>query len=117
MLPSMSMNFLMVATSSYLTTEMLLVMLSSNSGCLANITGQLTRQHPLQLAPSRGSWMVYIVYKPPLVLRKRKDITEGGVAMEADDAITGVELHKESMFSQSWQTFKDSNSGKQVSGL
>ena len=56
MLTSMSMNLLMVATSSYLTTEMLFVLLSSHSGCLANITGQLTRQHPLQLAPSRGSW-------------------------------------------------------------
>merc|ERR1712106_1308053 len=50
-----------------------------------------------------------MVYKPPLVLRKRKDDTEGGVAMEADDVSTGVEMHKDSRFSQSWQNFKDSN--------
>lgn len=50
------------------------------------------------------------VYRPPLILRKRKDVDEGGtVAMEADDASTGVELHKDSRFSQSWQNFKDSN--------
>merc|ERR1719516_614146 len=50
-----------------------------------------------------------MVYKPPLVLRKRKDTPEGGVAMEADDSTTGMELHKDSRFSQSWQNFKDSN--------
>jgi len=50
------------------------------------------------------------VYRPPLILRKRKDVDEGGTAaMEADDASTGVELHKDSRFSQSWQNFKDSN--------
>jgi len=49
------------------------------------------------------------VYRPPLVLRKRKDVEEGGVAMEADDVTTGVEMHKDSRFSQSWQNFKDSN--------
>ena len=58
-----------------------------------------------------------MVYKPPLMLRKRKDTTVGGVAMEADDATRGVDLHKDSRFSQSWQTFKDSNSGKQVPEL
>ena len=50
-----------------------------------------------------------MVYKPPVVLRKRKDTSEDGVAMEADDATTGMELHKDSRFSQSWQNFKDSN--------
>jgi import inner membrane translocase subunit TIM44 len=29
--------------------------------------------------------------------------------MEADDATTRVELHKDSLFSQSWLNFKDSN--------
>merc|ERR1712203_1179129 len=45
-----------------------------------------------------------MVYKPP-VLRKRKDTPEDGVAMEADDATTGMKLHKDSRFSQSWQNF------------
>jgi len=56
-----------------------------------------------------GNTLGGMVYKPPLVLRKRKDTTEEGVAMEADDSSTGVELHKDSRFSQSWQNFKDSN--------
>lgn len=56
-----------------------------------------------------GNTLGGMVYKPPIVLRMRKDATEGGVAMEADDATTGVELHKDSRFSQSWQNFKDSN--------
>jgi len=56
-----------------------------------------------------GNTLGGMVYKPPLVLRKRKGATEDGVAMEADDSTTGVELHKDSRFSQSWQNFKDSN--------
>jgi len=50
-----------------------------------------------------------MVYKPPVVLRKRKDTPEDGVTIEADDATTGMELHKDSRFSQSWQNFKDTN--------
>jgi len=49
------------------------------------------------------------VYRPPLLLRKRKETLEGGVSMEADESSTGVELHKDSRFSQSWQNFKDNN--------
>jgi len=50
------------------------------------------------------------VYRPPHVLRKRKEsLEDGGAPIEADDASTGVELHKDSRFSQSWQNFKDSN--------
>merc|ERR1711915_1172201 len=49
------------------------------------------------------------VYRPPLLLRKRKETLEGGAAMEADESSTGVELHKDSRFSQSWQNFKDTN--------
>ncbi|CAK9798961.1 Mitochondrial import inner membrane translocase subunit TIM44 [Anthophora quadrimaculata] len=51
------------------------------------------------------------VYVPPKKLRKRKDVIE-----TADDKIvqpnkeaTGVELHKDSRFYQSWQNFKDKN--------
>ena len=29
--------------------------------------------------------------------------------IEADETTTGVEMHKDSRFSQSWQNFKDSN--------
>jgi len=49
------------------------------------------------------------VYKPPLVLRKRKDESGSSVVLEADDSSTGMELHKDSRFSQSWQNFKDNN--------
>ncbi|CAK9828625.1 Mitochondrial import inner membrane translocase subunit TIM44 [Anthophora retusa] len=51
------------------------------------------------------------VYVSPKKLRKRKDVIE-----TADDKIvqpnkeaTGVELHKDSRFYQSWQNFKDKN--------
>jgi len=49
------------------------------------------------------------VYKPPVVLRKRKDESGSSVVLEADDSSTGMELHKDSRFSQSWQNFKDNN--------
>ena len=34
---------------------------------------------------------------------------ELGQVIEADETTTGVEMHKDSRFSQSWQNFKDSN--------
>jgi len=51
------------------------------------------------------------VYRAPRVLRKRKESIEGAEAktIEADETSTGVEMHKDSRFSQSWQNFKDSN--------
>ena len=51
------------------------------------------------------------VYRPPRVLRKRKEAVEGAEArvIEADETTTGVEMHRDSRFSQSWQNFKDSN--------
>ena len=51
------------------------------------------------------------VYRPPGQLRKRKEGVEGqeGVTYEADETTTGLEMHKDSKFSQSWQNFKDSN--------
>lgn len=51
------------------------------------------------------------VYRAPRVLRKRKESIEGAEAktIEADETTTGVEMHKDSRFSQSWQNFKDSN--------
>ena len=48
------------------------------------------------------------VYRPPRVLRKRKGEAEE-VAVEADETTTGVELHRDYRFSQSWQNFKDNN--------
>merc|ERR1712130_799095 len=51
------------------------------------------------------------VYRPPRVLRRRKEIAEGAdeKVIEADETTTGVEMRKDSRFSQSWQNFKDSN--------
>ncbi|TRY62186.1 hypothetical protein TCAL_09248 [Tigriopus californicus] len=52
------------------------------------------------------------VYSAPASLRKRKDYerTEGDAAtIEANIDATGVELHKDSKFYQSWQNFKDNN--------
>ena len=49
------------------------------------------------------------VYRPPQVLRRRKEAEEGGEAIQADEETTGVELHKDSRFAQSWQNFKDNN--------
>jgi len=51
------------------------------------------------------------VYRPPRVLRRRKETAEGAEekVIEADETTTGVEMHKDSRFSQSWQNFKDSN--------
>eukprot|EP00088_Acartia_fossae_P053092 TRINITY_DN6025_c0_g1_i11.p1 TRINITY_DN6025_c0_g1~~TRINITY_DN6025_c0_g1_i11.p1 ORF type:complete len:454 (-),score=116.58 TRINITY_DN6025_c0_g1_i11:818-2179(-) len=51
------------------------------------------------------------VYRPPAVLRKRQewDITGDERIVEANEDATGVELHKDSKFYQSWQNFKDTN--------
>jgi len=50
------------------------------------------------------------VYRPPQVLRMRKAQGEGdGEAIQADEETTGMELHKDSRFAQSWQNFKDNN--------
>lgn len=52
------------------------------------------------------------VYRPPVTLRLRKEAVDGmdeGRDIQADDSTTGVELHKDSRFSQSWQSFKDNN--------
>lgn len=51
------------------------------------------------------------VYRAPRVLRKRKEAIEGAEhkTIVADETTTGMEMHKDSRFSQSWQNFKDSN--------
>jgi len=51
------------------------------------------------------------VYRAPRELRKRKETVEGmeDKTIEADENTTGVEMHKDSRFSQSWQNFKESN--------
>ncbi len=49
------------------------------------------------------------MYRPPTELRKRKGYArsaEDGPAIEANEDATGVELHKDSKFYQSWQNFK-----------
>jgi len=51
-----------------------------------------------------------MVYRPPKVLRKRKQDAEGeSTNIEADEETTGVELHKDSRFAQSWANFKENN--------
>ncbi|KAJ8668827.1 hypothetical protein QAD02_000086 [Eretmocerus hayati] len=51
------------------------------------------------------------VYCAPRVLRKRKEVLEASDerVVEANFDATGVELHKDSKFYQSWQNFKDKN--------
>jgi len=51
------------------------------------------------------------VYRPPAVLRKRNEweYSSEDKPIEANDDATGVELHKDSKFYQSWQNFKDTN--------
>ncbi|XP_015110564.1 mitochondrial import inner membrane translocase subunit TIM44 [Diachasma alloeum] len=50
------------------------------------------------------------VYVPLKKLRKRKEILETEEkTVEANTEATGVELHKDSKFYQSWQNFKDHN--------
>ena len=50
------------------------------------------------------------VYRPPQKLRKRKELD--GLSeriIQANESATGVELHKDSVWSSSWQNFKDNN--------
>ena len=53
------------------------------------------------------------VYRPPVQLRKRKEVLdfEGGSEkpIEANTEATGVELHKDSKFYAGWQNFKENN--------
>ncbi|XP_046749159.1 mitochondrial import inner membrane translocase subunit TIM44 isoform X2 [Diprion similis] len=51
------------------------------------------------------------VYVPPKKLRKRKEVPDivDEKPVEANEEATGVELHKDSKFYQSWQNFKDNN--------
>ncbi|XP_023349719.1 mitochondrial import inner membrane translocase subunit TIM44-like [Eurytemora carolleeae] len=51
------------------------------------------------------------VYRAPAVLRKRNEweYSKDDKPIEADSETIGVELHKDSRFSQSWQNFKDKN--------
>ena len=57
-----------------------------------------------------GQTLGGMVYKPPRVLRKRKECEDvSGETIQADEETVGVELHKDSKFAQSWQNFKDNN--------
>ena len=57
-----------------------------------------------------GQTLGGMVYKPPRVLRKRKECEDGSAeVIQADEDTTGVELHKDSRFAASWQNFKDNN--------
>lgn len=51
------------------------------------------------------------MYQSPAKLRKRKDVLDSHINKyyEPDTTTTGVELHKDSLFYQSWQNFKDNN--------
>ncbi|XP_040567904.1 mitochondrial import inner membrane translocase subunit TIM44 [Lepeophtheirus salmonis] len=55
-----------------------------------------------------GSSLGTHVYSRPSTLRKRKSSTPNE-NITVDDTSTGVELHKDSKFFASWQSFKDSN--------
>ena len=59
-----------------------------------------------------GSSLGAKVYMAPRELRKRKEYVRGGGeedVIEANPDATGVELHKDSRFYATWQSFKDSN--------
>jgi len=57
-----------------------------------------------------GNSLAGKVYSPPAQLRRRKELSdEEGENIVADETTTGVELHKDSRFAQSWQNFKDNN--------
>ncbi|MCL4125631.1 UNVERIFIED_CONTAM: hypothetical protein GTU68_007090 [Idotea baltica] len=51
------------------------------------------------------------VYQPPVVLRLRldRDLEGERKIIEANTEATGITLHKDSKFSQSWQDFKNNN--------
>lgn len=56
------------------------------------------------------------VYKAPQKLRKRSEFSSGSRASAADDRVvspneeaTGIELHRDSRWYQSWQNFRDNN--------
>ena len=54
------------------------------------------------------------MYRPPSELRKRKGTLAGAdddahPRFEANEEATGMELHKDSKFYQSWQNFRDNN--------
>lgn len=51
------------------------------------------------------------VYRPPPVLRKRNEweYNAEDKPIEPNEEASGVELHKDSKFYQSWQSFKDTN--------
>lgn len=51
------------------------------------------------------------VYKSPVKLRKRKeiDLSSDSRVFEANTEDTGIELHKDSKFYQSWENFKNNN--------
>ena len=59
-----------------------------------------------------GSSLGAKVYMAPRELRKRKEYVRSDgeeEVMEANPDATGVELHKDSRFYASWQSFKDNN--------
>ena len=56
-----------------------------------------------------GQTLGGMVYRPPRVLRKRKECEVSEETIQADEETVGVELHKDSKFAQSWQNFKDNN--------
>ncbi|CAH0776094.1 unnamed protein product [Bemisia tabaci] len=49
------------------------------------------------------------VYSAPKKLRKRVEAAADSKVYQPNEDATGVELHKDSRFSQSWQQFKDNN--------
>jgi len=57
-----------------------------------------------------GSSLAGKVYCAPSLLRRRKELSdETGESIVADETTTGMELHKDSRFAQSWQNFKENN--------
>lgn len=77
----------------------------------AQTVRQLTRDVGQEIQASALSGSDTRVYKAPAKLRMRREINPEAEEriIEANTRATGMVLHKDSRFSQSWQEFKDKN--------
>ncbi|KAA0200168.1 hypothetical protein HAZT_HAZT005091 [Hyalella azteca] len=77
----------------------------------AQTVRQMTYEMAQELRASELSGSRTKVYRPPSVLRMRTGVNPEAEQriFEANTDATGVVLHKDSRFSQSWQNFRDNN--------
>ncbi|KAF2367268.1 Tim44-like domain [Trinorchestia longiramus] len=77
----------------------------------AQTVRQMTQEMAQELKASELSGSRMKVYRPPTKLRMRRGVNPEAQQriIEANLDATGVVLHKDSRFSQSWQNFRDNN--------